>query len=435
MTQYTVCIVIVLMSCFSQGLAQSKSSQSPKAAASAKKSPLAQPTAAVKPPQTEAARLEAACDTKDLQACFDLAFLHWSGKATGWVESKRGSDAFGKGIAVDAAKAAATQEQRCMAGNARSCATLAMMHQDGQGVPKDEAKAAGFFLKACDAGDAWGCLNLGYLFDAGTGVTQDKARAFELFQKGCEAGLPTGCFDVGNTYFVGKTVAQDQTKSTNFYQRACAGGYARACFNAAVAYSEGLGVARDFVRAAELNQRACDHGAGDGCANLGFAFFSGNGVAKDEERASALYEKGCDAGSRQACNNFWALHQERRGTININCKGVPYRINELKTLMPAGAEVRMMDVVYVGRHFNVAVPTGGGGIQVATVSLTALDASGKEEGQPLLLQCQSSQWDDKRRRVEATCGDASMSIVIQVLPVGIGGTILTAATCVGTSGK
>jgi uncharacterized protein len=435
MVKYAVRALIISVLSLSPGLAQSQQPQRAKPSPVAKKQEQSKPPAPAKPTQTEAARLEAACDAKDSQACFDLAFLHWSAKATGWVESKRGSDAFDKGIAIDAAKTVASQEQRCAAENARACTTLAMLYQDGQGVTKDAAKAAAFFQKACEAGDAWGCLNLGYLLDAGSGVTQDKARAFEFFQKGCEADLPTGCLDVANTYFIGKTVAKDQVKSTSFYQRACDGGYARGCFNAAVAYGEGLGVAKDDVRATEMYQRACDHGHGDGCANLGFAYYRGNGVAKDAERAAALYEKGCGSGSKQACSNFWALHQERQGARNINCKGISYKIGGLQTVMPAGAEVVMTDVVYVGRHFNVAVPTGGGGIKVSTASVTALDASGTPQGQPLSLQCQSSQWNDKTRRAETACSDASMNIELQVLPVGIGGAIITTATCIEASGK
>jgi len=89
----------------------------------------------------------------------------------------------------------------------------------------------------------------------------------------------------------------------------------------------------------------------------------------------------------------------------------------------------MMDVAYVGRHFNVAFPTGGGGIQLATMSIAALDANGTPTEQPRVLPCLNSRWDDKTRRLEAVCGDASVNVALQVLPVGIGGVIIAEATC------
>jgi TPR repeat protein len=290
--------------------------------------------------------IERRCDAKDIQACFDLAQMYWTGAVTGWWEDTKGMEAFRRGLAIDQEKAHTSQENACNAGKAVACDSLALMYNDGEGVPQDWAKAATLYQKACNAGNANGCNNLGRMYINGKGVAQDKAkaaslyqqacdggnawgcdnlgwmlehgdsaapdqtRAVQLYQKGCDAGLAGGCTNIGRMYYNGAGVAQDQAKAAVLYQKACDGGSAWGCNNLGWMLEHGESVAPDPTRAVQLYQRGCDAGLGDGCNNLGRMYYNGTGVAQDQAKAAVLYQKACDAGSGWGCSNLGGMLEQ-----------------------------------------------------------------------------------------------------------------------------
>jgi TPR repeat protein len=86
-----------------------------------------------------------------------------------------------------------TPQAACKRGDARACASLGRLYEQGLGVPKDESQAATLFEEACTDGAAEGCVNLGWLYEDGRGVPKDERRAAALFERACRAGMSEAC--------------------------------------------------------------------------------------------------------------------------------------------------------------------------------------------------------------------------------------------------
>jgi hypothetical protein len=66
-----------------------------------------------------------------------------------------------RGQCVDAASPVISQNQMaCDAGDARACAVLGVMNENGDGVSKDQDRALELYERACAGGYAWGCQQL-----------------------------------------------------------------------------------------------------------------------------------------------------------------------------------------------------------------------------------------------------------------------------------
>ncbi|NOR56525.1 MAG: hypothetical protein GQ531_09985 [Sulfurovum sp.] len=83
--------------------------------------------------------------------------------------------------------------QDCYAGDAKSCAIIALKYYEGSLVDQSYSIAASFFTRACTGGFRAGCFNLAIMYYDGKGVEKDSSKAAELFDVVCRAGGTDGC--------------------------------------------------------------------------------------------------------------------------------------------------------------------------------------------------------------------------------------------------
>ncbi len=124
--------------------------------------------------RAEAARLEAACDSSDIQACFDLANMHWSGVTTPQNDGLKGWNAFAKALAIDETRAVQLQEAACKKKQAAGCSNLAIMYYNGFVFDKNLETAAELWQQACDRGLMLACQYLGEMYVQGEGVIEER---------------------------------------------------------------------------------------------------------------------------------------------------------------------------------------------------------------------------------------------------------------------
>jgi tetratricopeptide (TPR) repeat protein len=120
--------------------------------------------------------VEQACDGGDWQACYFLGFLHERGR----------------GMARDAARAAALYEKACGGGNDMACLAGGMLQWLGTGVPKDLDAATARFGALCGKGVEQACPQ--YAAAVLTRPTPEaKARARDVLDARCKAGMAKAC--------------------------------------------------------------------------------------------------------------------------------------------------------------------------------------------------------------------------------------------------
>lgn len=197
---------------------------------------------------------------------------------------------------ADAAACAA----QCEAGDAGSCATLAVIHREGQGGAKDWAKAAELGQRACDKDVILGCRVAAAAKLGGEGVKKDKAGGIALLERACQAGDGMGCVELGIARLADKQLAGDAQYA---FRRACYGGGEHAgCAWLGTLYADGKGgMTRSPKLAASFFEKGCKEGSHLACTGLGVLLASGKGVAKDAARAKQLFEAACNAGHQPAC--------------------------------------------------------------------------------------------------------------------------------------
>lgn len=74
-----------------------------------------------------------------------------------------------------------------------ACNNLGTRHAEGRGVPVDAARAAAAFESACTLGEAAGCTEQGVALIEGNGVARDVQRAISLYERACQLGSKVGC--------------------------------------------------------------------------------------------------------------------------------------------------------------------------------------------------------------------------------------------------
>jgi TPR repeat protein len=124
--------------------------------------------------------------------------------------------------------------------------------------------------KACEAGDAASCASLAVALERGEGVTADPAKAARLFEGACAAGVGEACARLASMLRRGRGVARDDRRAETLLTHACDSGLAFACGELGALLSEGgEGVPRDPVRARAVSRKACEAGDAAACARAG----------------------------------------------------------------------------------------------------------------------------------------------------------------------
>ena len=273
--------------------------------------------------------LQKACDLKNGNGCYNLAFLAEKSGDLGRVFTlytkacESGSQEAcvnlgmayekGRGVRQDLSAAAKLYDQACTKGMALGCNNLGHLYQEGLGLEKDPQKAAALFQKSCNDGVVQACTSYGYCLETGFGVTRDVARATSIYESACERDEPVGCSNLG--LVVQRSPSPDLARAARLFKKSCDGGYANACDNLALAHQRGAGVARDIPRAMQLFARACEGGDSYACSNIGSMYYRGTDIPRDLARAYTMFDKACGAGNGLACTNL--------GMLYVNGEGVP----------------------------------------------------------------------------------------------------------------
>lgn len=229
----------------------------------------------------------AQCDKGDAGSCFNLAWIHRSGK----------------GVEKSPEKADSLYEKACAGGIALGCYyrgdahMLARMNAAGEDAKTEHRiKAEEYYNKACRAGDGWVCWSISdwYLRDGAIAVfPKDPARAMSLVRRGCDLGYAPACATLAQHLINGKHTKQDVPGAMSLLQRACDAGRDEDCETIGNLYREGKGVNKNPVAAIAAYEQACDKGGARACNSGGVLYAKGEGLPKDPAKARALYEKGC----------------------------------------------------------------------------------------------------------------------------------------------
>jgi hypothetical protein len=84
-------------------------------------------------------------------------------------------------------------EDKCKAGDAPRCTSLALAYQTGAKGRKNVERSYEMAKLACAGGDPFGCLMMGNMLDAGRGTTKNVAEAKTAWKRACTLGYKAAC--------------------------------------------------------------------------------------------------------------------------------------------------------------------------------------------------------------------------------------------------
>jgi TPR repeat protein len=100
----------------------------------------------------------------------------------------------GEGVVPDVAKARTLYRDACTSGNVYGCLHEEMLAAQDAGAPRDRARAFAQWRRACEARDARACAFVGVMYEDGPdGVTRDAAKSQEAMKRACDLGSRRAC--------------------------------------------------------------------------------------------------------------------------------------------------------------------------------------------------------------------------------------------------
>jgi outer membrane protein OmpA-like peptidoglycan-associated protein len=136
---------------------------------------------------------------------------------------------YGTGVRRRSADALALFTESCREGNAKGCATAALVRASQDHDAKSERAAAADFDAACALGEASGCVNHALLELEGLGTYRDEASAASALDAACDKGEAIACAHVSRLAARGLGTAKDPARAAALLERACKGGFRPAC--------------------------------------------------------------------------------------------------------------------------------------------------------------------------------------------------------------
>lgn len=299
---------------------------------------LARGDGVAKDPDTAQRLLAPLCDTKDVDACFELGLLEYERRQLGpaaeaWGRAcDLGELAACRNQALALSDAGATDQEPtirarfqqacpavptacgdlasrvfeddpktafdaavkgCTGKDGFSCWLEGRFLADGVGTEKDLAKSREFHEQACTLGDVRGCNSLAIFLQRGWGGDVDLARAAKLLDESCAKGDPTCCANFAISLWEGKGIAQDQDRARKLFEETCAAGVSGGCDGLADAVPE-----KERASAKDVFQKGCAAQAASGCLYLGAVL---ENHEQDFAGADALYVQACDLGDPSGC--------------------------------------------------------------------------------------------------------------------------------------
>jgi len=303
-------------------------------------------------PARYAAVLDRACAARDARSCNRLGQLLGDAPELA-PDSHASKRAYARGCALgdeiccvaglDNLEDAVTQltelrpraEQRCDAGNGRSCSflsMLALLGHDANVRATLDVKAARAFERSCAAGNADDCVS-GALLLATIQVAAKRTRLLAMYRRGCELGDGEACglladapesrlderatvrqracdhgqiaaclaiaTDAAHAHAAG--AAQLLSRAIANARGGCALGDEHACIAVAKLVGSDVVSDADASRLATIAERACDRREVLTCVKLAEVLLEGPVARRDEARAEALRERACVLGYPFTC--------------------------------------------------------------------------------------------------------------------------------------
>lgn len=289
--------------------------------------------------------------------------------------------------------------EQCKAGNAKSCAKLALMVVRGDGAPKSPETAPAIAMKACEAGAAAGCTLLGQLLMDGVGIKRDPKKAAQMWAKACDDGDADGCSAVGTLLLTGTGVPRDTKLAAQALSKGCKGGSHGACSDLGLLALGGQGFDKELPFAASLFKKACDGDSSTGCSNYAYMQEFGQGVPKDVQRAVLGYAKACKLDDASCTWMAAMLHLGKGGAPKDEAKAVKlYKLSCDKGDVVACAIVKTfldpstkVDPERLNAYVNVWKATCSEGIarDCSGLGVLAMSVGQKDDGNKLVARgCQ-----------------------------------------------
>jgi TPR repeat protein len=188
---------------------------------------------------------------------------------------------------------------------------IAHWHRRGAyGLPASETEKFLWLGRAANLGHYMSIVQVASSYENGEGVTQNPAEALRVYLWLASHGHAEYYFNVGAHYWDGKGVERDRAQAVRYWRQA--GDSPVANYYLGLAYRDGDGVAKDTGQAARYFQIAVNGSDVESMVALAILYYNGDGVAKDEARAEQLLRA---AGAAADLPNL-PYHVELRSRIN-----------------------------------------------------------------------------------------------------------------------
>jgi TPR repeat protein len=129
-------------------------------------------------PERAVAAFERACKMGDSLGCANLGYM---------LEN-------GEGTARDVARARLQYRDACTSGNVYGCLHEEMLAAQDAGAPRDRDRAFAYWRRACDGRDARACAFVGVMYEDGPdGRARDEAKSQQAMKRACELGNRRAC--------------------------------------------------------------------------------------------------------------------------------------------------------------------------------------------------------------------------------------------------
>ncbi|KAI9202738.1 uncharacterized protein BJ171DRAFT_513094 [Polychytrium aggregatum] len=170
----------------------------------------------------------------------------------------------------------------------------------GFGVKKDREFAVGIMHELAYQGYSISQFALAECYCMGLGVPEDPVKGIKWLTTAANQGNADAQFALGGCYCKGEDVTQDHAKGIEWFTKAANQGNADAEFALGVCYCKGEGVTQDYAKAIKWLTKAARQGNAESQDWLGDCYRDGKGVPKNTETARSWYQKAAAQGNKNA---------------------------------------------------------------------------------------------------------------------------------------
>jgi TPR repeat protein len=125
-----------------------------------------------------ATSFDRACRMGDALGCANLGYMFENGE----------------GVSRDLARARALYRDACTSGQVYGCLHDEMLTAQDAGAPRERARAFAYWRRACDAREARACAFIGVMYEDGPdGQARDGAKSQEAMKRACDLGNRRAC--------------------------------------------------------------------------------------------------------------------------------------------------------------------------------------------------------------------------------------------------